>query len=66
MNIVLKAYYDLVDDLSENPEWVRKLEEDLGQQIAFMAIAMDESVRDSLVESSPYFARFVISFPNKW
>ena len=30
MNQLLKAYYDLVDDLSENEHWVRKLEEDLG------------------------------------
>ena len=27
-----------------------------------MAIAMDESVRDQLVENSPYFARFVQIF----
>ena len=30
MNVVLKGYYGLIDDLSENPEWVRKVEEDLG------------------------------------
>lgn len=27
--------------------------------MAFMAIAMDETVRDELVTHSPYFARFV-------
>lgn len=30
MNQVLKAYYELLDDLSESDVWVRKLEEDVG------------------------------------
>ena len=59
MNLVLKAYYDLLDDMQGHKEWTNKLEEELGQQIAFLAISIDESVRDDIVANSPYFARFV-------
>ena len=63
MEQILKAFYDLYDDLAPNPDWQRKLEEDVGQQIAFLAISIDESSRDLVVENSPYFARFVTLFP---
>ena len=59
MNLLLKAYYDLLDDMQGHKEWTNKLEEELGQQIAFLAISIDESVRDDIVANSPYFARFV-------
>jgi len=59
MNLILKAYYDMLDDSASNPEWVRKIEEEIGQSIHYLVVAMDESVRDSLVANSEYFARFV-------
>lgn len=59
MDIVLKAYYEMLDDCQSNPDWVRKVEEEVGSSIAFLVIAMDESVRDYLVTHSPYFQRFV-------
>jgi O-succinylbenzoate synthase len=58
MELVLQAYYNLVDGLGDNKEWVRKVEDDLGQSIAYMAIGFDESVRDSLVQKSELFQRF--------
>ena len=64
MEQILKAFYDLSDDLASNPDWQRKLEEDVGQQIAFLAVSLDESSRDLVVENSPYFARFVIPLTN--
>ena len=55
----LEAYYGLVDDCArDNPLWVRKVEEEVGQNIAMLFIAFDESVRDSLVEKSELFKRF--------
>lgn len=49
----------MIDDCSSNPDWQRKVEEEVGSSLAFMAIAMDESIRDILVTQSPYFQRFV-------
>lgn len=59
MDLVLKAYYGLIDDCSHSATWVRKIEEDIGQNIAFLTTAFDESVRDELVENSELFHRFV-------
>lgn len=59
MSQVLKAYYNLLDDCAEYPIWQRKIEEELGQQAAYLAISMDESMRNELVEKSEYFLRFV-------
>jgi hypothetical protein len=30
MNVIMKAYYDMLDDCADNEEWVRKIEEELG------------------------------------
>lgn len=53
----------MVDDCASHPEWQRKIEEDIGGCMAFMVVSMDESARDSLVELSPLFARFVLLLP---
>lgn len=58
MELVLQAYYNLVDSMGDNKEWIRKVEDDLGQSIAYMAIGFDESVRDLLVDKSELFQRF--------
>lgn len=49
----------MIDDSKNYPEWVRKIEEDVGHSIAFMATGFDESVRDELVSHSEIFYRFV-------
>jgi hypothetical protein len=56
----LAAYYSIIDDAEAQKctEWVRKAEEDIGQNIALLFINFDESVRDELVSRSPLFARF--------
>jgi hypothetical protein len=59
MEQYVKAYYSIIDSCSEHPQWVRKIEEELGASIAMMFIEFDESVRDEVVEASPYFSRFV-------
>ena len=59
VELCLEAYYGLVDDCAkESVEWVRKVEEEIGQNIAFLFVAFDESVRDTLVEKSHLFRRF--------
>lgn len=54
----LKAYYDLMDDCAEFPLWKRKLEEDLGGSVSFLAIMLEEAIRDKHIESSPIYERF--------
>ena len=46
MEVLLKGYYKLIDATQDFPEWQRKIEEVLGQNVAFMAIGFDESVRN--------------------
>lgn len=65
MELVLQAYYNLLDNASHSKEWQRKIEEDLGQSIAYLAIGFDESVRDGLVAKSELFQRFVSQNENR-
>ena len=46
MESYLQAYYDLMDDCEAFPLWKRKLEEDLGGSVSFLAIMMEEAVRN--------------------
>ena len=45
----LQAYYDLMDDCEKYPVWKRKLEEDLGGIVSFLAIQMEEMATEELV-----------------
>ena len=54
----LQAYYDLMDDCAEFPIWKRKMEEDLGGSVSFLAIMLEEAVRNKHIEASPIFERF--------
>ena len=54
----MQAYYDLRDDCKDFPLWDRKLQEDLGEKVAFMGIMMEEAIVHDLVEMSPIFKRF--------
>ena len=58
IELFLKAYYDLMDDCEQFPFWKRKLEEDLGGVVSFMAIQMEEAANDDLNAMSPIFKRF--------
>jgi hypothetical protein len=64
MELILQAYYNLLDNASHSKEWVRKIEEDIGHSIAYMAITQDESVRDNLVARSDLYQRFVSLAPS--
>lgn len=43
MEEIMTAYYNLLDDCAEYPLWHRKLQEDLGQSVAFLGIMMEEA-----------------------
>ena len=58
METYLQAYYDLMDDCEDQPLWQRKLEEDLGSSVSFLAINMEEAVREKIVGVSPVYLRF--------
>ena len=59
VELCLEAYYGLIDDCAkESQEWVRKVEEEIGQNVAFLFVSFDESVRDNLVAKSHLFQRF--------
>ena len=55
---MLAAYYSLIDDCEGYPEWQKKVELDLGGTVSYLALVLDDSSRDSLVESSEIFMRF--------
>ena len=54
----LRAYYSLIDDCEGHPEWQKKVEIDLGGTISYLALTIDDTSRDQLVETSDVFMRF--------
>lgn len=54
----LEAYYGLVDDCAEYPDWQKKIQKELGGTVSYLALTLDETSRDAAVEISPLFARF--------
>ena len=54
----LEAYYGLIDDCEDCPEWRTKVEKELGSTVSYLFLTLDESSRDNLVATSPAFARF--------
>ena len=52
---VLQAYYDLIDDCSDYPEWQRKVVLDLGGTVSYLTLTIDDASRDCLVETSEVF-----------
>ena len=47
-----------MDDCEEFPIWKRKLQEELGGSVSFLAITMEEAIRDETIEASPIYERF--------
>lgn len=42
----LEAYYNLIDETADYPEWQRKVRMDLGGTVSYLALTIDESSRD--------------------
>ncbi len=55
---VLQAYYGLIDDCEGYPEWQEKIVLDLGGTVSYLALTIDDTSRDALVEQSEVFMRF--------
>ena len=53
-----EAYYGLVDDCREYPEWKKKVEKELGSSISYLYLTIDDVCRDEMVAMSPIMARF--------
>ena len=54
---ILAAYYSLIDDCEGYPEWQHKIELDLGGTVSYLALTLDDTSRDSLVDNET-FLRF--------
>ena len=54
----LEAYYNLIDDCNDYPEWQKKIQKELGGTVSYLALALDESSRDAATEVSEAFRRF--------
>jgi len=54
----LNAYYELIDDCADFPDWRYKVEQDLGGVVSYLALNIDESSRDAAVQMSKAFERF--------
>lgn len=54
----LEAYYQLQDDCEGHPDWQRKIEEEVGGTMSFLAKQMDEASRDEACKTSEVFKRF--------
>ena len=55
---VLEAYYSLIDESADYPDWQKKIILDLGGTVSYLALVIDDSSRDTLVETSEAFKRF--------
>ena len=55
---VLAAYYSLIDDCEGYPEWQNKVIMDLGGTVSYLALTIDDTSRDGLLETSDVFLRF--------
>jgi hypothetical protein len=55
---VLVAYYSLIDDMADYPDWQKKIQKELGGTVSYLCLTIDESSRNLAVELSPVYARF--------
>ena len=54
----LEAYYALIDECADYPDWQRKVRMDLGGTVSYLALTIDESSRDYAVQHSEIYRRF--------
>ena len=52
LDVYVSAYYNLLDQCADHPDWHRKIEEEVGSSLAFAITYLDESVRNNLVQFS--------------
>lgn len=54
----LEAYFGLIDDCANFPDWQRKIQKELGGTVSYLALCIDENSRDAAVEISEVYRRF--------
>lgn len=45
----LEAYYGLLDDCQDYPDWHKKIQKELGGTVSYLALTIDENSRDTAV-----------------
>ena len=58
MEVYLKAYYDIIDQCKEFPDWQKKLRKELGSQVSYLAKQIDEDSHAEIVRVSEVYKRF--------
>jgi hypothetical protein len=58
LELYMKAYYDLIDQCKDHPDWQKKLQKELGSQVSFLAKQIDEDSHEEIVKLSPIYKRF--------
>ena len=58
VELIVKAYYDLLDACTDSPAWKYKIEMELGQNICYLLANIEEGDEHPIFETSPYFKRF--------
>ena len=52
---MLEAYYSLIDDCADCPEWQKKVVLDLGGTVSYLALTLDDTSRAALIADSETF-----------
>lgn len=58
LELYLEAYYDLIDQCKDHPDWQKKLQKELGSQVSYLAKQIDEDSHEAIVNLSPIYKRF--------
>ena len=58
MELYMYAYFNLMDQCKDFPDWQRKLRKELGSQVSYLAKQVDEDSHKEFVTSSEVFKRF--------
>lgn len=59
---LFEVYYKLCDNVKENPEWLKKVETDLGKHISFLYGLFPKPLVVKHTADLPYMKQFVFSF----
>lgn len=51
------VYHNLIDDLADQPEWQRKVQDEVGDQVIIAFKRINEVTRRELALEDPVFAR---------
>ena len=58
IEVIVSAYYDLLKQLEDYPEWQDKIQSELGEQVAYLYSSLSDNSRDYIAQKSELFAKF--------